>query len=146
MAFLDAQSRAVLFEPPEAYEDAQARYALSCEDIAFARQHRRSHNRLGFAIQVALVRDLGRLLRTGEVPPQAVVSVVAEQLGVDPAVFGLYAQREETRREHAREIVSALELQPVRTSDYRELITAAAREAAATEQGPVGPKLRFWPS
>ena len=30
---------------------------------------------------------------------------------------------------------TALELQPVRTSDYRELITAAAREAAATEQG-----------
>ncbi|UIY31568.1 DUF4158 domain-containing protein (plasmid) [Neorhizobium galegae] len=135
MAFLDEQSRAVLFEPPKVYEDAQARYALSSEDIAFAKEHRRSHNRLGFAIQLALVRDLGRLLRTGEVPPQAVVSVVADQLGVDPAVFGLYAQREETRREHAREIVSALELQPIRTNDYRELITAAAREAAATEQG-----------
>jgi TnpA family transposase len=90
MAFLDEQARAVLFEPPEAYDDAQARYALSSEDIAFAKEHRRSHNRLGFAIQLALVRDLGRLLRTGEVPPQAVVSVVADQLGVDPAVFGLY--------------------------------------------------------
>ena len=53
----------------------------------------------------------------------------ADQLGIDPAVFEFYAQRDETRREHAREIVSALELQPVRTSDYRELITAAAREA-----------------
>ncbi|OLP44973.1 hypothetical protein BJF95_05190 [Rhizobium oryziradicis] len=50
-------------------------------------------------------------------------------------MFALYAQREETRREHARAIVSALELQPVRTSDYHELITAAAREAAAPEQG-----------
>lgn len=39
------------------------------------------------------------------------------------------------RAGNTREIVSALELQPVRTSDYRELITAAAREAAATEQG-----------
>lgn len=29
----------------------------------------------------------------------------------------------------------ALDLQPVRASDYRSLITAAAREAAATEQG-----------
>nr|WP_313709581.1 Tn3 family transposase [Brucella intermedia] len=135
MAFLDEQSRAVLFEPPEAYEDAQARYALTSEDIVFVKEHRRSHNRLGFAIQLALVRDLGRLLRIGEVPPQAVVSVVADQLGIDPAVFEFYAQRDETRREHAREIVSALELQPVRTSDYRELITAAAREAAATEQG-----------
>ena len=87
MAFLDEQSRAVLFEPPEAYEDAQARYALTSEDIVFVKEHRRSHNRLGFAIQLALVRDLGRLLRIGEVPPQAVVSVVADQLGIDPAVF-----------------------------------------------------------
>ena len=135
MSFLDAQSRAILFEPPDVYEEALARYALSTEDVAFARVHRRSHNRLGFAIHLALVRDLGRPLRPGEVPPQAVVSVVADQLGIDPAVFGLYAQREETRREHAREIVAALELQPVRTSDYRSLIIAAAREAAATEQG-----------
>ncbi|MFN3845210.1 MAG: DUF4158 domain-containing protein [Paracoccaceae bacterium] len=50
-------------------------------------------------------------------------------------MFVLYAQREETRREHAREVVAALDLQPVRASDYRSLITAAAREAAATEQG-----------
>lgn len=135
MAFLDAQSRTVLFDPPDVYEEALARYALSAEDIAFAKAHRRSHNRLGFAIQLALVRDLGRPLRAGEVPPQAVVSVVADQLGIDPAVFALYAQREETRREHAREIVAALDLQPVRASDYRSLITAAAREAAATEQG-----------
>ncbi|MDL2403073.1 Tn3 family transposase [Rhizobium mayense] len=135
MAFLDAQSRTVLFDPPDVYEEALARYALSTEDIAFARAHRRSHNRLGFAIQLALVRDLGRPLRAGEVPPQAVISVVADQLGIDAAVFALYAQREETRREHTREIVVALDLQPVRASDYRSLITSAAREAAATEQG-----------
>lgn len=101
----------------------------------FARTHRRSHNRLGFAIQLALVRDLGRPLRAGEVPPEAIVSVVADQLGIDAAVFTLYAQREETRREHAREIVAALDLQSIRRSDYRTLITAAAREAVATEQG-----------
>ncbi|MFA1674864.1 DUF4158 domain-containing protein [Rhizobium mongolense] len=110
MAFLDAQSRTILFDPPDVYEEALARYALSAEDIAFAKAHRRSHNRLGFAIQLALVRDLGRPLRAGEVPPQAVVSVVANQLGIDAAVFALYAQREETRREHTREIVVALDL------------------------------------
>jgi TnpA family transposase len=114
MSFLDAQSRAILFEPPEAYEEALARYALSVEDIAFAKGHRRSHNRLGFAIQLALVRDLGRPLRAGDAPPQAIISVVADQLGIEPAVFGLYAQREETRREHAREIVAALGLRAVR--------------------------------
>ena len=29
MAFLDAQSRTVLFDPPDVYEEALARYALS---------------------------------------------------------------------------------------------------------------------
>jgi hypothetical protein len=115
MAFLEEQSPVVLFEPPEGYEDAQSRNALTSEDIVFAKERRRSHNRVGFAIQLALVRDLGRPLRASEVPPPAVVSVVADQLGIDPTMFGLYAQREETRREHAREIVAALGLQPVRT-------------------------------
>ncbi|WP_105492038.1 Tn3 family transposase, partial [Escherichia coli] len=135
MSFLDAKSYDTLFGLPELYEDALPRFSLSCEDIAFARTHRRSHNRLGFAIQLALVRDLGRTLRAGEIPPEAVITVVAEQLDIDPAVFTLYAQREETRREHAREIVSALELRSVRSSDYRMLIIAATREAATTEKG-----------
>ncbi|NYY75272.1 hypothetical protein DMI60_16675 [Escherichia coli] len=33
-----------------------------------ARAQRRSHNRLGFAIQLALVRALGRTLRTEKLP------------------------------------------------------------------------------
>lgn len=135
MSFLDAKSHDTLFSSPEIYEEALSRFALSCEDVAFARSHRRSHNRLGFAIQLALIRDLGRTLRAGEVPTEAVIAVVAEQLDIDPAVFTLYAQREETRREHAREIVSALGLRSVRVSDYRMLILAAAREAATTERG-----------
>ncbi|MDO5759137.1 MAG: hypothetical protein Q4P24_17065 [Rhodobacterales bacterium] len=34
MAFLDAQTRALLFEPPDTHEDALARYALTPEDVA----------------------------------------------------------------------------------------------------------------
>ncbi|MDT8523380.1 DUF4158 domain-containing protein [Escherichia coli] len=68
MSFLDSKSYDTLFGLPELYEDALPRFSLSCEDIAFARTHRRSHNRLGFAIQLALVRDLGRTLRAGEIP------------------------------------------------------------------------------
>lgn len=60
--FLDAQARAVLFEPPDIYEEVLARYSLSAEDVAFAKAHRRSHNRLGFAIQLALVRDYRALI------------------------------------------------------------------------------------
>lgn len=72
MSFFDAKSHDTLFTLPELYEEAIFRFALSCEDIAFARSHCQSHSRLGFAIQLALIRDLGRTLRAGEVPTEAV--------------------------------------------------------------------------
>ena len=110
---LSSIKRAALFDPPDSHDKAQWRYVLAPEDVALVRQHRRSHNRLGFAVQLALVRDLGRPLQIGEVLPAAVVDTVAEQIGLDPVVFALYAKREETRREHAREIIAALSLRPV---------------------------------
>jgi hypothetical protein len=37
MAFLDAQARAVLFEPQDTHEEALAAYALTPEDVTFAK-------------------------------------------------------------------------------------------------------------
>lgn len=135
MAFLDAEACALLFEPPEAHEYAVSRYALTLEDVVFAKRRRRSHNRLGFAVQLALVRDLGRPLRSGETVPGAVLDVVADQMSIDPAVFELYAKRDETRREHVVEIVAQLDLRPMQESNYRMCIRAAAAGAVATEKG-----------
>ena len=135
MAFLDAQARALLFEPPASHEDALARYALTLEDVTFARRRRRSHNRLGFAVQLALVRDLGRPLRSGETIPGAVLDTVADQIGIDPVVFELHARRDETRREHLAEIMAQLNLRPMRERDYRLCIRAGATGAVATEKG-----------
>ncbi len=135
MAFLDAQAKALLFEPPDTHEEALARYALTLEDVAFARRRRRSHNRLGFAVQLALVRDLGRPLRAGEVVPAAVLDTVADQVGIDPVVFELYARRDETRREHLAEIMAHLNLRTIRERDYRLCIRAGAVGAVATEKG-----------
>src|SRR5271165_7108405 len=79
-----------------------------------------------FRGQLALVHDLGRLLRVDEQLPVAIIDVVAEQLGVAPGVFDLYARRDETRREHASEIVLHLKLRTIRQADYRVAITAGA--------------------
>jgi len=125
-SLLSPQKRAGLFDLPTDHDEVQRRYTLAPEDIAFARQHRRQHNRLGFAVQLALVHDLGRLLRVDEQLPVAIIDVVAEQLGVEPGVFDLYARRDETRREHASEIVLHLKLRTIRQADYRVAITAGA--------------------
>jgi TnpA family transposase len=132
---LAPHARALLFDPPADRDEALRRCALAPEDLAVARRHRRSHNRLGFAVQLALVRDLGRPLRLDEAPPAAVVEAVADQLGIEPAVFALYARRDGTRREHAGEIAALLDLRGMRQADYRASIRAAATCAAGTDRG-----------
>jgi hypothetical protein len=134
-SILSPQARAAIFDPPTERDEIHRRYVLTPDDLALARQRRRSYNRLGFAVQLALIYDLGRLLRPGERLPGALIDVVAEQVGTEPAVFGLYAKRDETRREHATEVVALLGLRNIRQSDYRTLILAAAHCAVETEQG-----------
>lgn len=132
---LTPHARAALFDPPCEHDEVQRRYGLTPEDIALAKRHRRAHNRLGFAVQLALVHDLGRPLRAKEELPAAVIEVVADQLGIAPAVFEVYAQRDATRREHVGEIVTHLRLRTIQQPDYRAAILAAAASAAGTEKG-----------
>jgi TnpA family transposase len=128
-------ARVLLFDPPTERDEALRRCALAPEDLALVRRHRRAHNQLGFAVQLALMRDLGRPLRPDEALPGTVVEAVADQLGVEPAVFELYARRDGTRREHAGEIAALLELRAMRQVDYRASIRAVAACAAGTDKG-----------
>lgn len=120
-------------EPTE--EQLDRYFHLDKGDRAVIARLRGGHNRLGFAVQLALVRDLGRPLRVDEALPGAVIDVVAEQLGVEPSTFDLYARCDETRREHAGEIVRHLDLRTIRQADYRIAITAGAAAAVGTETG-----------
>ncbi|MDO5759136.1 MAG: DUF4158 domain-containing protein [Rhodobacterales bacterium] len=84
---------------------------------------------------MASVRDLARPLRLGETIPGAVLDTVADQIGMDPIVFDLYARRDETRCEHLAEIMARLYLRPMHERDYRLCIRAGAVGAVATEKG-----------
>ena len=134
-SIMSATERRSVFDPPTDHDEAATRYSLEPDEIALTNAKRRDHNRLGFAVQLALVRDLGRTMRAGEEPPVAVVDVVADQLGVDPDAFELYGARDETRREHAVEIADLLGLRTIAQRDYRAVIAAGALTAAATERG-----------
>ena len=109
---------------------------LSSEDLALINRHRSDANRLGFALMLCYLRFPGRILRRGEQPPAALCEFVAEQLGLDAAHFGDYADRDQTRREHVLEIETALGLLPVTRAMYRELGALLLPTALATDHGP----------
>jgi TnpA family transposase len=75
-------------------------YLLSEDDLLLIRERRRDFNKLGYAVQLTVLRHLGRSLRPGEAPPGEVLASLAEQLRVDPACYEQYAAREPTRYEH----------------------------------------------
>jgi TnpA family transposase len=79
-------------------------YTFSSYDIEIINKHRRNYNRIGFAVQLALLRNPGWTLSYIDNIPESVLNYIAEQVQVDSNEFELYAQRENTRLEHLQEI------------------------------------------
>jgi hypothetical protein len=77
-------------------------YTLGADDLVLIRTKRRSINRLGFAIQLCLLKYPGLGMGPVEQPPEAMIAFVAHQLGVPSADFADYAQRDQVLRGLAR--------------------------------------------
>lgn len=94
-------------------------YTFTEHDIELINQHRRDHNRLGFAVQLCTLRYPGWSLANVKEIPASFLLFIAKQINVDPEVFPLYAQREPTRREHMEEIRKEYGYQNFAIRDYR---------------------------
>ena len=84
---LSAAERENLLAFPTAEDDLIRHYTLSEPDLSVVRQHRLGQNRLGFAIQLCYLRYPGIALPTGRSPPDPLLSIVAQQLRLDPALW-----------------------------------------------------------
>jgi TnpA family transposase len=84
---------------PAAEVDLIHHWTLSAADLAAVDRRRGAHNQLGFALQLCAFRLPGRLLRPGEVIPQAALRFVAGQLHIGSDALATYATRPQTRRE-----------------------------------------------
>jgi TnpA family transposase len=98
-------------------------YTLSARDLQIIDRHRRPANRLGFAVQLGLLRFPGRTLADVPEVPARVVEYIAQQVGADPGVFEQYGQRDHTVFEHLDELR--------REFGFRELRLATAARARA---------------
>src|SRR3954447_21329497 len=132
---LSPEQRARLFAVPTTPAEMARHYVLSAKDLMLVRAKRRPANRLGFAVQLCLLRHPGQGLGPGEQPPAALLAFVAEQLGISPATFADYARRDQTRREHAAELQAILGLRSFRLSDWRNCLRIGADAAWATDRG-----------
>ena len=83
---------------------ASRHYTLSDEDLQNIGARRRPRNKLGFALQLCVLRYRGRLLAPGEFVPPAVVDFIGRQLDLDGDELADYAVRSETRHEHLAEL------------------------------------------
>jgi hypothetical protein len=136
-SLLTAAERASLLALPSQESDWIRHYRLSETDLAMVRSQRGAHNRLGFAVQLCLLRYLGIVLPPGEHPPEPLLHDVARQLRADPALWTRYAAREVTRREHVLEIQAWLAVAAFGQDHHRRAVETLADLAMHTDQGLV---------
>jgi len=134
---LSPQSRTSLFNPPTDAAAIVRHYTFSPEDMALIRQRRRAANRLGFAVNLAYLRLPGRVLGIEETPPADMLAFVAKQITCEPTNFGVYAQRDETRREHLGELQAYLDVRSFRRDDKRAVAHVAIEQANGSDRGDV---------
>lgn len=109
-------------------------YLLSAEDLKQVMARRRDFNRLGYAVQLTVLKHLGRALGVGEQPPEEILMLLSEQLGVNPACFSLYAQRTNTRHEHFAELCGQFGYAELSRSLNQELRGWLLPQAVITSQ------------
>ena len=130
----DAERQALLGIPLDA--DGMARcFTLSRADQDLVAARRRDANRIGFAVQLALLRYGGIALTRLEQPIEPLVQWLAKQLEIPAAPFVGYARRPQTLTDHARLLERSLELRSPTNSDLPLMIEAAAQAAWSTDRG-----------
>jgi Domain of unknown function (DUF4158) len=134
-SLLSNEQRPRLFAVPVDHAVMAKHYVLSADDLVFVRTKRRSVNRLGFAVQLCLLRYPGLGMGPAEQPPEAMIAFVARQLGVRHVDFANYAQRDQTRRERAVELQRYLGLRSFGLMDWRTCLRVGADAAWATDRG-----------
>lgn len=126
---LSATERDTLLALPESQDDLIRYYTFNDSDLSLIRQRRGDANRLGFAVQLCLLRYPGYALGTDSELPEPVILWVAKQVQAEPASWAKYGERDVTRREHAQELRTYLQLAPFDLSDFRALDLARERQA-----------------
>jgi TnpA family transposase len=136
-SILSAAERASLLELPHSHDELIRLFTLSDADLTVIGQHRGAANRLGFAVQLCYMRYPGVMLGATEEPTNELLSLLASQLKVPDGAWADYGQRENTRREHLRELQTVYGFKPFTVGHYRPAIHRMTELAMQTDKGIV---------
>ncbi|MCP5527739.1 MAG: DUF4158 domain-containing protein [Verrucomicrobiales bacterium] len=106
---------------PSSPKEVARFFTLTDPDLEVIRKHRSDANRIGFCVQLCLLRHFGRAWTRENPLPEAALNCIAEQISVAPARFEEYAKRDATRREHLAELLEAFGWRTMSRAGYRDL-------------------------
>jgi hypothetical protein len=118
---LTSDERRRLFDVPHDHDAKVKLYTLSRIDLDLVHLHRSEANRLGFAVQLALLRHPS-LTPTEFEAPRHLVEFMAKQLGLRSAAINRYGARLQTVTGHSREVMAALNMRPANLGDFELMI------------------------
>jgi TnpA family transposase len=134
-SILSAIERTSLLALPESQDDLIRYYTFNESDLSLIRQHRGDPNRLGFAVQLCLLRYPGYALVGDIMVAEPVIQWVARQIQADATSWLKYGERDQTRREHFQELRVYLGLSPFGLPDFRFLVHDLTSLAMQTDKG-----------
>ena len=134
---LSATERDSLLALPDTQDELIRHYTFNESDWALIRQRRGDANRLGFAVQLCLLRYPGYALAPDGAIAEPVIQWIASQIKSDPSAWRKYGERDETRREHFQELRGYLGLSAFGLSDFRILVKTLAELAIQIDKGVV---------
>lgn len=96
-------------------------FTFTQHDLEIIQQRRRDYYRLGFAVQLCVLRYLGWTLSDIKEVPVQVLRYIAKQINADVESFASYGERGATKYEHMEEIWKEYGYQTFTLSEYRSL-------------------------
>lgn len=134
-SILSAIEGTSLLALPESRDDLIRYYTFNESDLSLIRQHQGDTNRLGFAVQLCLLRYPGYALASDMMVAEPVIQWVARQIQAEASSWPKYGERDETRREHFQELRTYLGLSPFGQSGFRFLVHGLTDPAMQTDKG-----------
>ncbi len=130
---LTPEQRQALMQIPEDERVLGTCYTFSKRDLEIINKRRREENRLGFAVQLAVLRYPGWPYTHIKSIPGSVIHYISKQIGASPSSLSLYPQRENTLWDHLKEIRSEYDFVTFTLKEYR--ITFKHLHQLALENG-----------